>query len=280
VTAGATVLAIGCQSRAFLTATDSPNRGVPAEPKPYAPRFPSPLAADAPSISMRPDCAAPIFDDRYTTLYGDDREGAVRFRRTGRGLIVWWADGTPVANASIGEPGHLELLLNAAGAPGRTVLWDEFYHGQRRSLYSYARATPLPWAAAQAGLVLLVAAAIHARRRAPILDRPVPSRTSPLEFVDTMAGPYARANTAADAVAVARARLRRLLAAATGLAPDATDERLAMAVSARRRVDQQAITAALAASAAPLPDSMTAREALEVVRRLQACAAAVERTGG
>src|SRR5262249_35104766 len=154
---------------------------------------------------------------RYTTLYGDGGVAAVQFMRAGSGLIMWWSGPTPLVNATISDPGNLELLLNAVGTAGRTILWDEFYHGQRRSLYSYAKQTPLPRAAAHLALVLVVAGAMYARRRAPILERPVESRASPLEFVDTMAGLYARANTARDTVVTARLRLRRLLADATGL---------------------------------------------------------------
>jgi len=277
-TAGATVLVTGCGGLAFLS--DITASREPSVEQTYPARFPSPLSARVPQVTMRADCEWPPSLDRYAALYGDGPASAVRFLRSGRGVIVWWAASTPIANASIAAPGNLELLLDLTGARGRTILWDEFYHGQRRSLYSYARQTPLPWAAAQVLVVMLVAAAMYARRRAPILERAVESRASPLEFVDTIAGLYAQAGTAADAVAIARARLRRLLSAATGLAPDADDERLVAAAATRRRIDANAVRAALAASAGPFVGDFTADDALPLVRRLQSAAAALERTGG
>ena len=119
------------------------------------------------------------------------------------------------------------------------------------------------------------------RRRAPVLDRFVEPRTSPLEFVDTMAGLYARAGTAGDAVATARARLRRLLLDATGLASSVDDARLAAAAAGRVRVDASQLDAALRASDRQGVDvKMTAAEALPLVRRLQAFASALDRRGG
>jgi hypothetical protein len=116
---------------------------------------------------MAADCPPAEPGPQYIPLYGDDHEEVVRSARIGNGLAVWWAGNTPIANRSIDAAGHLELLLNVAGPRGRTIIWDEFYHGQRRSLWSYARLTPLPWLAAQAGLVGLVAAAMYVRRRVP-----------------------------------------------------------------------------------------------------------------
>ena len=279
VSAGATVLVTGCGAVPFLTGSDTvaaPSEGVPRS---FAARFESPLSAHAPRITMRTDCGWWEAGSQYTTLYGDAHGAAVRFKRSGTGTIVWWSGSTPLSNASIEEPGNLELLLNVAGDRSRTILWDEFYHGQRRSLYSYAKNTPLPWAAAQLALLLVVAAAMFVRRRTPVFVRAPQSRASPLEFVDTMAGLYARAGTAADAVATARLRLRRLLAEATGLAADADDRHLAAAGAARCRVDAAELTAALQA-ATGLDDTMTGREALPLVRRLQTCAAGLDRRGG
>lgn len=280
VAAGATALLTGCGAMPFLTGSDVTMAPADVAPRSFTARLESPLSAHAPRITMRTDCGAWNPGSRYAILYGDEHDAAVRFTTMGSGTIVWWAGSTPLVNASIDAPGNLELLLDVAGDRGRTILWDEFYHGQRRSLYSYARTTPLPWAVLQLALVLAVAAAMFVRRRTPIFERPVDSRASPLEFVDTMAGLYARAGTAADAVATARLRLRRLLADTTGLAPDADDWSLAVAGAARRRLDSTEIAAALEAAAAAREDTMTARQALPLVQRLQRCAAALDRRGG
>jgi hypothetical protein len=281
---GATVLLTGCGGAAFLGPGDAVRRNTAAVARTFAPRAASPLTEDVARVTMRADCGA--WDaGGGAILFGDERDAAVRVINVGRGAIVWWTGSTPLTNEGISEPGNLELLLNvvaragsdasagpvaSAGPAGGTILWDEFYHGQRRSLYSYARQTPLPWAAAQLALVLGVAAAMFARRRAPILDRPVEPRASTLEFIDTIAALYARSTTARDAVVTARLRLRRLLSEATGLAASSDDERLARAAAARLRLDAGALSGALAASAGALDERMTARDALPLVRQLQA----------
>ena len=284
VSAGGTVLATGCQAESFLTSREGAHAVATAggfEEQPFAAGFPSPLTAGAPRISMDTVCARPDLDSRYITLYGEGGVSVVRAARIGKGLAVWWAGTTPILNRAIDAAGHVELLLNVVGAKDRAILWDEFYHGQRRSLYSYAKLTPLPWLLAQAGLIAAVAAAMFVRRRAPVLDRFVEPRTSPLEFVDTMAGLYARAGAAGDAVATARARLRRLLLDATGLAASVDDAGLAAAAAGRMRVDASQLDAALRASDRRGVDvKMTADEALPLVRRLQAFASALDRRGG
>jgi hypothetical protein len=280
VAAGATVLLTGCGGTSFLSATGQVSGDRSVTPQPFTPAFPSPLSADAPRIQMAAECGWWNPHGRSTVLYGDEHNAAVRVEQNGRGWLIWWTGNTPLTNASIEEPGHLELLLDVVGARDRTILWDEFYHGQRRSLSSYAARTPLPWGVAQLLLAGLVAVAIYVRRRAPVIERPVESRASPLEFVDTIAGLYARAGTAGDAVATARLRLRRLLAEVTGLARGSDDRRLAEAAGARLRVNAADTASALETAAAMTVESTAARDALPVVRRLQTAAAALQRMGG
>jgi Domain of unknown function (DUF4350) len=284
VSAGGTVLVTGCQAASFLSrggGASAPDLAGGLDEQPFTAVFPSPLTAGAPQISMDTLCVRTDLEPRYTALYGDGRASVVRAARIGKGLAVWWAGTTPIVNRAIDEPGHLELLLNVVGAKDRAILWDEFYHGQRRSLYSYAKRTALPWLFAQTGLIAVVAAAMYVRRRAPVLDRVVEPRTSPLEFVDTMAGLYARAHTAGDAVATARSRLRRLLLDATGLASSVDDASLAAAAAGRVRADASELESALRASDERGVDGkITADDALPLVRRLQAFASALDRRGG
>ena len=84
-----------------------------------------------------------------------------------------------------------------------------------------------------------------------------------------------------DAVAIARARLRRLLLDATGLASSVDDTRLAAAAAGRANVDPSQLEAALRASDRQGADGkMTAHEALPLVRSLQAFASALDHRGG
>jgi hypothetical protein len=288
VAAGGTVLVTGCLGESFLSAPAAADLASVA-PGPRSgdlerglrPALPSPLTRGVPRIAMSAPCAPPRLDPQYVTLYANDRVEAVKAARLGRGLAVWWAGNTPIENEGINADGHLELLLNVAGPRNRTIVWDEFYHGQRRSLWSYARATPLPWAAAQIALAAFVAAAMYVRRRVPVRERYVEPRTSPLEFADAMAALYGRAGSAREAVMTARARLRRLLVEATGLSAAAADDRLAAATAARFPVDADALRSALEASGrAESSPKMSPDAALPLVRQLQTLGTSIDRRGG
>jgi hypothetical protein len=276
VAAGGTALVTGCAGSTFLSSASAGAGQSFAQTRTYGPRFPSPLSAGAPSIAMAAGCAPAVLGPRYLPLYGLGSDDVVWFSRVGRGLAVWWAGSTPIENRAIDEPGHLELLLNVVGASDREVVWDEFYHGQRRSLWSYLSRTPLPWGIAQMALAGLMAAAMFSRRRLPVRGRFVEARTSPLEFVETMAALYARAPSAGAATAQVRARLRRLLLEATGLSPGVTDARLAAAAAGRVSVQPDDLCGLLEAGASAGSDSSTSVEAaLPLVRRMQAVAAAL-----
>jgi hypothetical protein len=163
------------------------------------------------------------------------------------------------------------FLANAAGPAGaRTILWDEHYHGERRSLWSYLAATPLPWAGAQLTLVVLAVLSSVSRRRGPLWPRTLEPRTSPLEFIDTMASLYERADDARAAIETSRARLRRRLARTSGLPSSSTDDQLIAAAAFRSGVDRDRTRNALAASADALRHGrVDTTDAVAVVAELQ-----------
>src|SRR4029078_9309292 len=111
--------------------------------------------------------ASPQRASRFLSLYGYGQASVGKAARIGTGTAIWWAANSPIGNDAIDAEGHLELLLNAVGPRTRAVIWDEFHHGQRGSLWSYSRHTPLPWLLAQLGLVAVVAAAMRGGRRVP-----------------------------------------------------------------------------------------------------------------
>jgi hypothetical protein len=241
----------------------------------YQPAIPSPLAAGAAEITMGTEASA-TFGDEYLSIYGPEQSGVVRAARPGSGAAIWWAGATPLTNGAIGERGNFALLMNAVGGPGRTIIWDEHYHGYSRSLWSYAKATPLPWVGVQLGILAVAAALTFSRRREPTRPAVVDPRTSPMEFVDTVGGLYARAGAAASAVAAARDRLRRLLVSACGLAPSASDDRLAHAAARRLALDPAALNDLLARAARDARNgSLTTEQAVPIVQELQATASAV-----
>jgi hypothetical protein len=167
----------------------------------------------------------------------------------GAGRVVWLAAPTPFMNEHIRQADNLQFLLNVAGTPGeRLVLWDEHYHGNTRSLWSYAVNTPLPWMGGQAGLILASAVFAFGRRRAPVRPRVEVPRTSSLEFIDMLSALYRRAKAAPAAVAAARGRLLRAITAVCGVSADRGDDVLARAVAARLGIDPQAVARTLSIS--------------------------------
>ena len=279
VTRGGIVLATGCGGASFLSSEAPPTNENPfVERQTFGSTFPSVLTTGVPRISLAPSCPAFASDEPYVTVYGSEQIRAVRMTRIGDGLAVWFAGLTPLANQGIADAGNFDLVLNTIGPPGaRTVLWDEYYHGQRRSLWSFAARTPLPWAGAQALVIALAAVLTFSRRRAPIRPRTVEPRTAPMEFVTTMAGLYRQANARGAAVATARGRLRRLLLQATGQPPGIADASLAAAAAPRVRGDAASLDTLLGAAARAANDPrLTAGDALTLVRQMQQTAAALD----
>jgi len=238
----------------------------------------SPLALGAPTVRMDHVVALGEAPPPYATIYADARGVAVTAARIGRGRVIYWASALPATNAAIDEPGHVELLVNAIGPPlDRRVLWDEHYHGHRRSAWSYASGTPLPAALAQLGVIGLAAFVTVSFRRRPLRAVPDPPRTAPLEFVDTMGGLYERAGATTTAVAVALAHLRRRLVAVSGLPADVDDVRLAETAAARAGQSPDALAALLSRARDAARGPLTAAAAVSVVGALQEASRAVDR---
>lgn len=275
VEAGGIVLATGPGAAPFLP-------GLPAGPRPAASdatvvhaALPSRLSAGAPSVVMSPAPAAVDPVSPYLVVFGTPARPAVLAARFGEGEAIWWSESGPLTNAGISAPGHVELLVNVLGPPGRrAVVWDEHYHGHTRSLWSYVAGTPMPYAGAQLGLVFAAALLAYSRRRWPVRPQPVEPRSSPLEFVESMGSLYERARVSAGAVATVRGRVRRALVSACGLPSGVGDEPLSRAVAGRVSMDPAELQALLASSAAAAQDvdlepgaARTAVEGLQKVGR-------------
>jgi Domain of unknown function (DUF4350) len=281
VDAGGTVVAAGATAAPFLPGlTEREIREESGEPRTYVAAFPSPLARHVTSIQMSPPPRR-IHPDYavWIQVFADSADPGVLTARRGTGRLIWWASSGPLSNAAIHEPGHLDLLLNAVGPPrARRILWDEYYHGHARSLWSYASGTPVAWSLAQLGLIAAVALFTFGRYVGPPRSRVVVPRTSPLEFVDTMGGLYERAHTAGAAVATARAYVRRRLLARAGIPASSTDERLASVLASRFGVDGPEVRALLERSEVPDPPVKEA-DAVLLVQQLQRLAADIAGSG-
>ncbi len=271
---GGVVLAAGRTAAAFLPGIPDRVSVRASRARRQSASFPSPLSSGALQIDM-PIAGAPLpADSRFIPIYGTLDETGVATARFETGRAIWWAGAQPLTNRGIDEPGHVELFVNSVGAPtGRTVVWDEFYHGHARSIWSYLAATPLPAAMGQIAGIACLALLTFTRRRRPIRPTVVEPRTSPLEFIDTMGGLYERANASHAAVATVRERVRRRLLELAGLPLTTPDDRLAAAADERLSLDADVGAILSRSKDASLDSDLSSSKALALVAQLQALAA-------
>ncbi len=238
---------------------------------------PSPFTLAAPKITMNALDRWVASDGSQVPLYSDAEEPVVVTWRLDKGRILWWAAPTPVINSGISRDGNLPFFLGCIQAlrPGAspnetTVLWDEYFHGYRGSLWDYFAETPVPWAVFQLGLVAVFVLLAFSRRSGPLYAPVVASRLSPLEFVDTLGDLYRRANAGSAAVRVAYHRFRTQLLRRLALAPSISNLQLDAAVRERLGWKQPGLMDTLqrAERAAREPD-VTSADALKIVQALE-----------
>jgi hypothetical protein len=238
-------------------------------PKPFSAWLPSPLSRNAPEVTM-------VAPDEWTSLapsqlaiYGKDGKPGVVWYRFGKGQVIWWAIASPISNGSIQAKGNLALFLNSLGPPTSRVLWDEYFHGMRRSLSSYFAETPLPWAGLQIALVLAALLFTFSRRSGPIRTPPDESRLSPLEFVETMGNLYESAHAAQGAVEIVYQRLRLSLARKLGMPAKARLPELCHAAAERFGWPQNMLFHMFSQAERAMRDiNPDNEEALDLVRKL------------
>jgi len=209
-----------------------------------------------------------------TMLFTDgERVVAVRYA-FGKGEVIWWAAATPLTNAGLKEAGDLEFFLACLGSPGAgRVLWDEFFHGYRRSAGRTLRESPLTWIALQVTLLALTVLATFSRRSGPVLAPEGDVRLSPLEFVQTLGGLYERAGAASVAVDICHQRFRYWLTRRLGTAGNLPVEDLARALRERWRFDDADFAATLRRCEVARENPLGPKEALRLVRELYRYAA-------
>jgi hypothetical protein len=195
----------------------------------------SPITRGAPEITMASSVHLTGSIEDEIPLYARGSDAVVVTFPFGEGRVIWWASSMPLTNAGILKTGNLTLLLNSLGAPGSgPVLWDEYYHGERRGLTGYLAGTPAPWMLLQAGIIYLFLLLAFGRRTGPLRMPMVESRLSPLEFVETLGALYKSAGAASGAVETVWQRFRYLVCTRLGLSPSAPIRQ--MFESARERL--------------------------------------------
>lgn len=233
-------------------------------------RLPSPLTSGAPEISMAEPADWPAGTVDQIIVYGNKNTAAVVTYSVGKGTIVWWGSPSPLTNRGIREPGNLALLLNSIGAPGgKSILWDEYFHGARGDFWAYLGKTPLPWVFVQLAFLLLFVLVTYSRRYGSIRMPGKSSRLSPLEFVDTLGDLYSTGHAGSAAVRVAYQRLRYQLTRQLGLTSNTTNAELARLGSHTLGWAEQPLLGSLArADRSSRAIDLKDAEALEIVRDL------------
>jgi hypothetical protein len=189
----------------------------------------------------------------------------------GAGQVVWWSASDPLSNRGLRDDADLRLLLASVGAPGRTVLFDEYIHGAREGLWATAKGTPvwaLCWQLAAVALLLVLS---FGRRNGPVRALARAPRTSPLEFARSMGALYQRAGAAEVATGAVERRLMDFLHNEGGIPREtlrSTPEEIAAAVKARFFYSTPDFAAELKAAREAEFKRLSAKAALELVRRI------------
>jgi hypothetical protein len=210
--------------------------------------LPAPLTRDAPEITLqsvirwRPPRAG------QQRFYGDAEGPVIVSYRVGKGQVIWWAGSAPLTNHGLRKPSNLALFLNSLGlnSPGANplgldgstakqtrVLWDEYFHGQRMSLWAYLGQTPVPWALVQFSLLALAALFTYGRRSGHVRPPVQESRLSPLEFIETLGGLYQNKGAARESLETVYHHFRLLLLPRLLLPPSASPDEIARGVRQR-----------------------------------------------
>lgn len=238
---------------------------------------PSPFTQGALKITMKASNRWVASDGAQVSLYGEPEEPVVVTWRLEKGRILWWAAPTPVTNSGISREGNLPFFLSCIQAvrpgasPGETtVLWDEYFHGYRGSLWDYFEETPVPWAIFQLALVAVFVLLAFGRRSGPLYAPAAVSRLSPLEFVDTLGDLYRRASAGSAAVRVAYQRFRTQLVRRLALAPSISNMQLDAAVRERLEWKQPGLMETLQrAEKAARESEVASSDALKIVQALE-----------
>ena len=164
-------------------------------------------------------------------VLGDTSSDVMLVATVGAGRIVLLADSSPLQNRLLGAGNNAALAVALAGEPERPVVFLESFHGYRDA--GGLGAIPYRWRWALAGMTLAALVWMWARARRLGPPEPVARALAPARraFVDAMAVNLARSRSPHEAIEPVRAEIRRRVAAASGLGPDATPEELAEAAA-------------------------------------------------
>jgi hypothetical protein len=242
----------------------------------YQANLPSSYTRHAATISLQKQSEWEGNNPSAFALYGDGDSPAVVTWRVGDGAILWWAGPTPLTNAGITQEGNLNFFLDAVSDPlaradGQPeIYWDEYFHGQRATLWAYFQKTPVPWGLLQFAVLGLAVLFTFSRRSGPMMMPAVATRLAPLEFVDTLGGLYHRAHAEPAVVAAVYQRFRGTLTRHLRLPMAIPNALLDEAVRGRLGLKDDSFLETLQrADAASHAQKIPAAEALELIQKLE-----------
>jgi Domain of unknown function (DUF4350) len=206
---------------------------------------------------------------RVDQACGDD--AVVVHYPVGAGEAVWWSSSAPLSNRGLRDDADLRLLLASVGAPGRTVLFDEYIHGEREGLWATVGGTPVKALCWQLAAVALLLVLSFGRRNGALRPLARATRTSPLEFAESMGALYQKAGAADVATSAAERRLMDFLHNEGGIPREtlrSAPEAIATAVAARFFYTSSDFVADLQTTRQAEFKHLSAKSALELVRRI------------
>jgi hypothetical protein len=272
---GGRILFTGSRLNTFFPDANISDEITDSESQTLDANLPSNFTAGAPKIELQPEAEWITIGPSQLALYGPSDSAVVVSWRVGEGEILWWAAATPLTNAGITQENNLNFFLNAVRSASSAsekpnIYWDEYFHGERASLWAYVGKTPVAWGLLQAAILGLAVLFTFSRRSGPIAMPAKVSRLWPLEFVDTLGGLYERAHAETAVVGAVYQRFRAILTRQLRLPAATSDEVLAEAVRLRLgwkdgAVREKMERAAAASRAVKLPPD----DALAIIRDLE-----------
>ena len=242
----------------------------------YQANLPSGYTRHAATISLQKQSEWEGNNPAAFALYGDADSPAVVMWSVGDGVILWWSGPTPLTNAGITQEGNLNFFLDAVSDPltradeQPEIYWDEYFHGQRATLWAYFQKTPLPWGLLQFGVLGLAVLFTFSRRSGPMMMPAVATRLAPLEFVDTLGGLYQRAHAEPAVVEAVYQRFRGTLTRHLRLPMTIPNALLDEAVRGRLGLKDDSFLETLQrADAASHAQKIPGAEALELIQKLE-----------
>jgi hypothetical protein len=206
---------------------------------------------------------------RVSQLCGDD--AVVVSYKYGTGEAIWWSSPMPMTNRGLKEDASLKLVLASVGGPDRRVLFDEYFHGERASLWDTAKGLPIKQVAWQCAVVAVLLVLSFGRRSGPIRLPVRLPRSSPLEFAESMGRLYKKAGATQAAVDGARRRLLKFLEEQCGIPRDvlrSTPQAVVEAVEERLGGRWSALGEHLMQAADTEHNAVTLASTLELVKAL------------